>query len=671
MELSEGTEFNDPQGKFTFKSLDLNQTYSLTAEVKGYGPDTKESLTPKPEAETEEILFTLKAAEQLRGIIVDAATGAPVSGAQIVYGVKKEQWSHFDWNELDSLNDYGWSAVQNQTSAADGSFSFDEGSEQGFIFIQPAQHARMVVAPADRSKYSDPSRSRLPGGTPILPGREDLLGEALHIPLQAPASIAGRFTKKGQPVVGAELNLYASSSNTSQQLSQQFGRVRTGSDGAFKWDGLSEGTYSLSQMVRSGNMGNNALTRKVELKAGEQKWIDLGADMGPYTLSGRVLEGSAGVEGVFINLMPQFPCDYQSFGGYSQSEGQYKIEGLFPGTYQANLNKWNPQGGRTLFELNETIEIKGDTVHDFGAKPQFKVTATLAFPAGMSEAERKRYSSAGLRWADQTNAQDMIKNPRQLTFYANSELNEGRIEFKGRFDGKYSLYLNYRVEGQNNSTQVQIPGTFQLNNLNGDQDLGQIQVPATGSIRLLMDFDPRPATLPRNLRLALIAGGNSGNGLPVDAEKMEQVLTPVAFGTYKASLFAMAYKVEPSSFDVTVGPGEIPTVGFILSPDGWVMGVAVAQSQQTQQAITPTRITLTGPNGFSQTLVPRPSGRQEDMMTRETIAVGPSFIFKNLAAGTYNLTVEAAGYQTYTATKTVVPGQLNEREATIQLTPAK
>ena len=47
------------------------------------------------------------------------------------------------------------------------------------------------------------------------------------------------------------------------------------------------------------------------------------------------------------------------------------------------------------------------------------------------------------------------------------------------------------------------------------------------------------------------------------------------------------------------------------------------------------------------------------------------FYFTNLVEGTYKLTVEADGYETYHGTHTVIPGQFDERGNMIHIKPLR
>ncbi|MCX7013475.1 MAG: carboxypeptidase-like regulatory domain-containing protein [Candidatus Sumerlaeota bacterium] len=639
-----GRVFSAPDGRFSLKDIDQDIEYDVTVQAEGYGPETQEKITAAALDQAEEKVFRLKSGGQLKGVLVDAAMGAPIAGAPVIHMVMSEQYQNMwvQWTRLDDV--YGAESRQRAVTDELGGFTFNEGEKKGSLFIKAPNYERLAVRPEDRTKYADASG-------------------ALRIPLQLGASVTGVYIRNNQPQSGEQVYL----NQQETRAGADYGSVTTDAAGQYSWSSLGAGKYSLAWFKRFGNTATSALTRTFELAAGEQKTVNLGEGLGPYALYGRVLDADAAVAGALIRLDPRFTWDYSNFGDYSAADGNYRIEGLQAGAYSASLQREtrNWQQPRT-----ETIEIKGDTQHDFVLSPSHKVVARFVFPPEVPEKMRAKFTNATLSTTNrQAGSGD---NPDQLTQYGNARMADGSVRFDGRFKGEYRISLQYQ-ESQRNSSSVAIPQTFQLDNLNGDQDLGDIPVPSMGSVRFQIAFDPQPQKLPEYLVAALLLNGDpkGATSLQIKPDQPDQVVGPVPLGVYDVLLNAQAYKTEPQKVQVTVGPDEPPVVSFLLRPEGIIYGLAVMRQGPVNNPADMgllKRVTLSG-NGINRVLTPVPYSQMDESryMTGGDFAVGPSFVFRDLPAGTYDLVIEADGYETWRGQRTVVPGVTDRNEQQIPM----
>jgi len=108
-----------------------------------------------------------------------------------------------------------------------------------------------------------------------------------------------------------------------------------------------------------------------------------------------------------------------------------------------------------------------------------------------------------------------------------------------------------------------------------------------------------------------------------------------------------------------------PVVKVFLRPIGLVVG----QLRVSDQDFLLRAVTLRGPLGApdpeTRVLEPEKSVDEEEVFTSGRDAAGNRlFVFQNLGASEYEVTIEADGYKTARITRTVVPGDF--RQETMQ-----
>ncbi|MCX7046345.1 MAG: carboxypeptidase-like regulatory domain-containing protein [Candidatus Sumerlaeota bacterium] len=330
----------------------------------------------------------------------------------------------------------------------------------------------------------------------------------------------------------------------------------------------------------------------------------------------------------------------------TNEEGRYEIFGLHDGAYLARVYVSRNQS-RSM-KLTENIAIKGATEHDFILLQSYKVTATLTVPKG-SNSLLPNIQSAFL--ARQGLREDPGKDPLQITSYTDGEIFRDRIVFVGRFMGDYVL----SVKVKDNS--IRIPGTFKLDNMDRDQDLGEIPLPTMGSILLRITAPNESFKRPNYCQLILMPlqpqPDNEGpvqqtqSCYSVDSGKAEQEIGPVPEGSYRAVLMMDICKGDPMIAPVTVNAGERATVSFALRP--WItLSGSIDMPNGFPKGAMPSLITLSGPGG-TRTVTPqkRPSLDMEARLLGKDVALFGSFTFQNLQEGTWRLTVEAEGCQPF------------------------
>ena len=569
-----------------------------------------------------------------------------MADAQVIYGFLP-QGAAPTWDEVEHGGG-GLRIIERRTSQSDGAFSMDVDDDQGTLFIVSKLHRRLSIPAARRSEYQ--------------------VGDQLVIHLSTGASLSGKVFLGGSPATGVTVQLATQADATLNQSS--IGSQRTDGEGAYRWDGLDAGDYELTVLARPNSPVYPFLSRRCALKQAEQKTLNLGNDLGSASLSGAVFNRNVPVPNVTVTLRPLFDWDYTLIANHSDEDGIYMIEGLRPGSYRAELVQINATPGQERLHLEETVEVRGQTEHDFEFQPKHALTARLFFQEGFPPDLRGRLQSAGL--SAREFALSLI-GADGIDGRGSSKIESGdRIRFEGRYKGSYTISLNFG--GQSSTSEISLPETHEVNNLEADQDLGDLTVTATGELQVRLVYaSGQPAgSPPSQLHLFIQSqdgpAAASGAQLTLDPARTEQTVGPIGVGRQKVFLLAFGYKADPPSQMVAIEPGKAAgPLTFNLSPEGMILHLTMERPSGAgapSKMIRASRITLSG-QGVQRTLIPQ-EGANVDIgamldqaMTGKDWAAGPAFMFRDLKPGAYQVTIEAPGYQTLTAPVQAIPGQLN------------
>ncbi len=142
---------------------------------------------------------------------------------------------------------------------------------------------------------------------------------------------------------------------------------------------------------------------------------------------------------------------------------------------------------------------------------------------------------------------------------------------------------------------------------------------------------------------------------------------PFPSGDYEVSLFAPAFAPEPFSRSIRIEAGAVPRATFVLKPVGFLRGYVVkhgqrdiqlGESPQPDSEIEIQSITLSG-GEVHRTLIPlqKEDNDSEHYLSATDFSSKGTFFFFGLPGGTYELTIIAKGYETYSGIYTVIPGQ--------------
>jgi RNA polymerase sigma-70 factor (ECF subfamily) len=642
--VNPGQRFNSPDGRFALDDLNVEAPYGVTIEAGDYPALTLENLLAAKEESKEEILFEMAAGTTLQGIVVDAQTHQPIAGASIFYCRVKDDFP-LSWGRLDE-NSWSLNNKQRAVTPADGTFSFTEAQQPGTLFVRARGHCRLRLEPGERMMEPDTGR--------------------LLVALDHQSVLRGRLLMNGMPRAGEAIHLSfnkRSHSNKTRRWEMDLEDCRTDAQGFFHWEELTAGTYILAYWKSLGGFSFPTMSKTITLGAEEEKSVDLGDNRGPLTLRGRVLKEGQPIEQTRIQLTPRFPSEYDFFTEYSDANGAYEMTGLKPGAYSVRVSHYGDGPGDRLnkefiLELTGNLErdivfaeknmLTGRVVLEDGAKGNV-TTIQIENPALLNA-----LGSVGL-----TSEGDV-----EVTQYA--KVSEGRFEMAGRFKGDYTLRVTLEKDGR--SAIIALPEPLVLDTLGGNQDLGDIRIPASGAVRVHARFlEPRPdekATLIMSLR-------TEGETLPRAHFSPKVTEAPQLFENIPAGEFILAFgglgfkadSIEPKT--LRIEPGVVADVHVTIRPVGMIIGMCGGSGSQPAKL---QRVRLTGP-GTERELTPCANMEeyQQAALNGSDVAWSLLFMFSNLGEGDYQVHIEAEGFAPHVETIHVTPGTSVPQQ--INLTP--
>jgi protocatechuate 3,4-dioxygenase beta subunit len=609
-------------GRFVLGNLEQGKAYEVKVEAEGPLAARKTGLVATPREEAEEVLFALGRGAALAGVVFDAETGAPVAGATVLHGSSGDDRPGLSWDPsaFSALDN-----VEQVETGPDGSFAVTEGERPGRLLIRAPGYERAAILPAERERF--------------------VSGGVLRIGLRGGASIVGTYYRSREPEPDAEIYLQRIDGET-----HTFERVRTDAAGRYEWSGLAPGAYKLGAVTATGPVKSLVLERELRLGPREHKTVDLGGDLGPYALSGEVRERGRPVHQVLVKVEARFAWHYRYLEALTDAEGRYRVDGLREGEYEVLVLEWD---ARSRW-VKKMLEVSGDTRQDFAFRDEHRITGRVRFPETASAAGR--FTRIHLRARQRTGPGE---NQDQISGGASAALADGAFAIPGRFRGEYSLALGHEAGG----IQVGVGFTpvFALDNLEGDQHLGDVPAPPLGALRVLIELDPPESPWPQSTAILMREENQERwlNSVYLSGRESARLVEPVKAGSFVLVPLAYGFLVDPPRMPVTIAPGQAPTVTLRLKATGVIQG-AVADAANPGRQVTLERVTLRQDRQNGETRVVTPIAGGGDGLdladySRDWVE-GGRYSFTNLEAGAHEITLEAAGYEQHTYTQVVTPG---------------
>jgi hypothetical protein len=338
-----GEFFNAPEGLFVLKKLDQGRIEFLV-EADGYIPRWIRDASAQPEerAPVQEVRITR--GRWIEGTVVDAASGALLSGARVVFGAWEGDLA-WDEGAFGKIVDR-----QEALTDVDGAFRVREG-EPGTLFVRRPGYARLALPPAEWRKLLDAS------------GR-------LRVALAQGATLSGVLFEDGRPSRRGFLILYSPRSGEAGGGREWMGNLERDEQGRFSASDLPPGEYFLEHWRETPGKRTAGLSiqRPLRLEAEKENVLEFGADLGSLAFQGRLLtaEGKA-LNQARLTLRPEFEWAYSELAATVDAEhdGRFHFVGLRPGKYRVEASD---RAGRkaALAPLELEADLERDLVAALG-----------------------------------------------------------------------------------------------------------------------------------------------------------------------------------------------------------------------------------------------------------------------------------------------------------------
>jgi len=339
-----GEFFNSPEGFFVLKQLDQGPIEFLL-EAEGYIAKWVRDFSVEPEERGGIREVRITRGRFLEGLVLDAASGAPLSDARVVFGAWGEGDLAWDEEAFRKMADR-----QEVRTGSDGLFRVREG-DPGTLLVHRGGYARVAVPALMREGLLDAS------------GR-------LRVALEPGASLRGVMYEDGKPSKRGFLVLYRRGPEAGAAGREWFGNIDRDDGGRFRVEDLPGGEYCLEHWreTPAKQTAGLSIQRALRIEAGKESVLDFGADLGSFAFLGRVVRPDGNpCDGVRLVLRPEFEWGYSEFSASvsAEHEGRFHFLGLRPGKYRAAISD---RAGRT--KVLPPVEIEADLEQDITA-PSF------------------------------------------------------------------------------------------------------------------------------------------------------------------------------------------------------------------------------------------------------------------------------------------------------------
>jgi hypothetical protein len=337
-----GEFFNSSEGRFSLKKLDQGPIEFLV-EAEGYIPRWIRDIKVEWEERALDHDVKITKGRSLEGVVVDGATGAPLSGATVVFGALVEGDLSWDEGTFRRMVDR-----QETVTGEDGAFRVREG-DPGTLFVRRPGYARLALPPLEWEKLL------------VLP-------ERLRVPLEGGTSLSGILFEDGKPSRNGFLVLYRMRPGIGEGRREWIGNLERDAEGRFRVEELSPGDCILEHWRETPGKRTAGLSiqRGFRLEAGKENVLEFGVDLGAIAFQGRLL-GSDGkpLDRARLTLRPEFEWAYGEFAATIRAEhdGRFHFLGLRPGRYGVDVI--DRDGRRSTLD---EVEIEADLERDLVAE---------------------------------------------------------------------------------------------------------------------------------------------------------------------------------------------------------------------------------------------------------------------------------------------------------------
>jgi hypothetical protein len=308
--IAEALPIATEDGRFSLPSKGtLGKHYMIYVYAKGYAATAARMKAVRASSDQYQEI-ALPARPPLRGKLVDAQTGDPISGAAILHGLT-DGASYFQWSDFEKHVDgyHSLTYVQHETTNAEGEFWFAEVSDQslGTLFVLKDGYQRFVLRPDVR--LHDPKTGEL------------------VVPVPRESVFTGVVVRDGLPIANTGVSVQLPEHK--EKMQQWNPHTKTDADGQYRFGGLPPGEY----IVFAG-----PYARRAAIEEAQTVELNFGNDLGKIRIWGKAPPRAT------IRICSEFDWDYTSLKTKADESGKYDCEGLKPGKYTALIHV--PRGSR-------------------------------------------------------------------------------------------------------------------------------------------------------------------------------------------------------------------------------------------------------------------------------------------------------------------------------------
>lgn len=366
---------SDPAGRFQWgKTLDPTREYEVRIFASGFAPQLAK-FTPRSTSREKPERIELTPHPSVEFQLLDEQTLKPIPNVPVVTGIsKKTGWNYMEWHNLKDYADgsHGLEMVLHMVTDAEGRITVPEGDEPKTLVIFTPGYARTIVTPLLRP---DPDSTGL-----------------MQIPV-APAAVILGVQAAGSPISvgqgGVSLHYFATDG-----FEHMFHNLTQDENGECRIDSLAAGEYLVMLQHSDGNMSTSCWTKKIALKAGEQRQLPLGEMTGSLTLSGRTTPFTD----IQITRKPNLPgidvaeLDDKStvlnLATIADIDGYFEFQHVEPGAYTVEIGRFDRFGGGFRFGLGNgptQLLLVEDTHVDYPTGEVTPPEAAVEVPSAKTE----------------------------------------------------------------------------------------------------------------------------------------------------------------------------------------------------------------------------------------------------------------------------------------------
>jgi hypothetical protein len=333
---------DDADGQFRIGStLEIGKVYEIRVFAPGYAVTVADLKAVAPETD-DVATIELERHPSFQGRIVDAASGEPLMGVEVLSGfVGQRQNAYIEYESLSEYADghHCLSNVLRVTTDADGRFIIPEAPDQPVCLILQRKGYELLAIKDDKRPAA---------------GNDGVATIPLHRESRLTA-VAIRETPIGAIAKNATLHFHGDDGF------DHFARKRPlDDDGRATFSALPAGDYSLMIDIPSENFGFTGVRKRVSVNAGQRRAVLLGSLPGTIQLRGR------GQPFTVLQFVPKFESEIALIGVELDVDGEFDVNHLEPGEYQVLINVSSASAGMNshveAMELNltedKTIQLR-------------------------------------------------------------------------------------------------------------------------------------------------------------------------------------------------------------------------------------------------------------------------------------------------------------------------